>query len=272
MVKYQIHNYEDDIKEDDIEHLAFPSLFTLPIEERKKCSHLWYLSSGYEIGKDLNRPKALFDFFGRSLSKASFRYDWRNFEFKTDPLRAKAYVQYCSRSLLAAITDDTTDPNQLFTPSRKLSNLFNKCMDTPNEDELEELNRIREFHGQPQIEELSLSDITSFITEQIEGFLSNLAKRSDETKEPIKLTNSGRFTAEICRELVDRLELDAYNPQPVLERLYLELVKFASLVPRDRFWGRITVHDSELILEISEETLSFPDFEKVGEDRWIATE
>lgn len=151
-----------------------------------------------------------------------------------------------------------------FTPSENLVELVEKHMISPDEEEVIEL--LEEIQKEKEITTADIKhNIAVIITEQVEGLIVSLAKNIYMTKEPIKISEDNRFTSEICKELINRLGLDPYNPRLVLDELYCELLNFISLIPRERVWGKIIVEDSKLKLKINDSVKEWEKIKKLYE-------
>lgn len=163
------------------------------------------------------------------------------------------------------------DPCKKFMPREDLIlvRLLEKHMLCPDEEVTEMLEEIKKSTIRTEDVERYIATI---ITEQVEGLITSLAKHMFITKESIKISKDNRFTPEICKELTNRLGLDPYDPRPVLDQLYHELLSFVSLTPRERVWGKIVVEDSELKLDLKDNAFTFPDFDEIlKDDKWIVT-
>lgn len=156
------------------------------------------------------------------------------------------------------------DPYQKFVPSQHLVELAREHMIHPDEEVLELIEEIKKIRTEVVDQR---QNISSMITKQVEGLLTNLAKRIFRIKKPIRITKDNRFTSVICIELIDRLGLDVYNPRPVLELLYNELYKFVLLTHRERSWGEIIIENSEIKLRLKGEAFKFPELAELENRR-----
>jgi len=171
---------------------------------------------------------------------------------------------------LEEVSEKISDSNHEFTPSKKLVDLVESHMIYPDEETLAALDELKEIESVSNsgINEI---DIASIITKRIEGLWTDLANRALTYEEPIYISKKGRFTPNICREISRLLELDAYNPYPVLQCLYSELVTFG-ISSRDRAWGQFVAEDGDLKLIFNEKALGFPNLDELLDGRWIITE
>jgi len=84
------------------------------------------------------------------------------------------------------------------------------------------------------LEEVSIGKI---ISEEIEGLFTSLERIAYIKNESAQITKNNEFTTEVGYALIDRLEINPNNTYPVLNSLYNELMKFASL-PSEHNWGK----------------------------------
>jgi hypothetical protein len=162
-----------------------------------------------------------------------------------------------------------SNPRDKFVPSARLVESIKKYILTPDADLRQAFINIGQLHSPDKIEEAGVPDIGGFISEQVEAFLSHLAEQAWATGRSVGLSDNQRFSREICRELVEWLEIDPYDPRPVLDLLYDELVTFVSATPRKRPWGEIFLEDSELRVGASEDPSIVPSLKNREEGTWI---
>lgn len=87
----------------------------------------------------------------------------------------------------------------------------------------------------------------NFITGTIEGLLTNKAHRhalANEFNNILIARDSGRFTEEFCMELIDRLDLDPYDPRKILFHIYQDLMKSIEGSESLRGWGKLVKKSS----------------------------
>ncbi len=157
------------------------------------------------------------------------------------------------------------DSIQKFTPSPLLVRLIRNHMIEPDEMTLKMLEQMRKMRPDADSQK---QDIEAIVSEQIENLLTDSAKRISINGEPLVITLDRRFSSEICTEIISRLELDYYNPTPVLDLLYRELINFASY-PREREWGTIIVEDSKIKLIVKKDAFKIPVISSIDKDLWI---
>ncbi|MEW6378342.1 MAG: hypothetical protein AB1611_01910 [bacterium] len=168
------------------------------------------------------------------------------------------------------------NPYEKFIPSQHLVNLVQEHMIHPYEDEvlklLEDIEKAAIKTKDTCCHIDKSHNIANLITEQVEGLITNLAKRSYKAKNPIKISNGNRFTPEICGELTKRLGLDPYDLRPVLDCLYNELFNFISIGTRERVWGKVNITNSEIKLILTDNAFSLPNFDEIEKDeKWTIT-
>lgn len=160
-----------------------------------------------------------------------------------------------------------TSPEQQFVPSKELTCLVKDKISAPSDDDL--LAVLRDLGLLNVPEEEKVRNVAKMITEQVEGMLVTMAKRSTETEKQAQITIGRRFSREVCEDLIVRLGLDSYDPQPVFKLLYDELLEFLSAGQRIREWGCISVDEGEIRIQAVEGVFSPPDYSKImNDDKW----
>ena len=156
-----------------------------------------------------------------------------------------------------------------FCPSSKLIELFKRYADKPSGSEIEKIELLRKYYGFNNGDsELNEEEVSEVITDQLEGFFSNLARRTIPGKNIIKLTKNKKFLESVSIELIDRFDL-MKDSDPVFEELCEELFIFADSLKRERGWGFITTKNSEIVLEVKESALDLPDIDDFEDGNWI---
>ncbi len=180
---------------------------------------------------------------------------------------------YNSNHLLPTVTDSDIESKYFFRPSKKLAELVFYRMNKPNNQMIESLNKMCEDLAQSGIREITIDDVSENISNHIEGILATIAGRMIYGKEVVEISEDNRLTSEICSMITDRLELDAYDPRPVHDHIYSELVEFALKAKRKRQWGELFYDTSThtLKLQINPENITFPDINLIDDDAWIVT-
>ena len=189
--------------------------------------------------------------------------------YKADYLSVGYVQDYLTEWVpLEKIKVETSDPYQKFAPSHLLIELVKSHMIKPSLDILQlmkELKRIQTINADEE------KNIESLLTEQVESLFTHLAKRMFITQETIQISSDNRFTVEVCRDLIHRLSLDPYNPRPVLDILYNEIIDFVSQTTSlKRSWGKIIIDEKlEIKLILKEDAFIFPDIDEIAEDKWL---
>lgn len=165
------------------------------------------------------------------------------------------------------LTELYTDPHQNFKPSEHLIELVIRHMIKPDKEVLGILEELKEL----LITEDKKQNIENIITEEVESLITSVAKRSYRTKRSVQISSDNRFIPEICTEFIRRLDIDPYDPYPVLQLLYEDFFNFVSITYRERKWGKIIIDDSKLKLILKENAFTFPDITKVDNNKWIIT-
>ena len=159
------------------------------------------------------------------------------------------------------------DPEQEFVPSSRLANLVKANMTVPDKEDVHALLRdlkLLEVHDEERTE-----NVRKLITMQVEGMLTNLAKRAERTGEKAQIATGTRFTPEVCEEVIVRLGLDTLTARPVLDLLHTELLRFISAGTRRREWGTIFASDGEIGFQIGESAFARPDYLNImNDDKW----
>jgi hypothetical protein len=158
------------------------------------------------------------------------------------------------------------DPLLKFTASPRLVTLVKNHMVKPDEMAVEILKQMRKMRPDADSQK---QEIETIVSVEVENFLTDLAKRFSISGEPPLITSDQRFSPETCSEIIDRLELDAYNPTPVLDLLYKELTEFLSR-SREREWGKIIFKDSKFTFLLRDDAFKIPVISSINEDLWVS--
>jgi hypothetical protein len=146
------------------------------------------------------------------------------------------------------VIDMPRSPVTLFNPSNNLVKAVKDHMIQPSSEARNLLERMAEMSMHMFLNKPSLASI---ISEQIESFVTERAKQySRDGIYPI-IASRRRFISEVCSEFIERLELDVYNPTPVLNLLYAEFLNhFLSLNSRE--WGTVIFKYPKMFFNIRE--------------------
>ena len=157
----------------------------------------------------------------------------------------------------------------LFTPSKFLVRSLMNCMIKPTDKETLDLisdlglNNIKE----DEIEK----NISSIITEQMEGFITQNAKRYSRTGIGGEIfdTYEIRFSPEACLDIINRLGIDPYICHDFLSTLYEELYSFLEKEEKQRKWGKFYLKNGQIKFEIKKDIFKIPNnseiFSKEGD-------
>lgn len=161
------------------------------------------------------------------------------------------------------------DPYELFKPSSVLVGLVNNHVERPNETELREYKKNLNFYEKPVTNRFEIRGLEEIISREVEDFLTYWANRIELANEAKNISEKGQFTPDVSRSLIDRLQLDPRDPYPVLDQLFVELFELVCRLNLERSWGKIVEEKGDLYLDVDEGAFSIPEFELLGDNRWI---
>lgn len=148
-----------------------------------------------------------------------------------------------------------------FIPSKDLVDLLDTHMVQPDKEVMDFLNSITPLACAEEYRQ----NLAKAITEEIEGMLICIAQDmgKDDT---ISITEGGRFTPEICKQIIYRLGLDPYDLSSVFDRLYAELTYFCILEYK-LIWCKAYLNPKgDIIIESSKSIFTLPDFDEIIND------
>jgi hypothetical protein len=165
------------------------------------------------------------------------------FDFNLQPLNRQYYIPAVSPHIAPQINLFFNNPKQKFVPSPYLTELVDKHMIQPDEETIKLLKELNDFYSDSDGESSGWESILkNKISDAIEGFFIDLAwKTSKVKKEEIIISENKRFLPNVCKDLIEVLEIDPLNPKEVLDRLYSEIVYSTKQAGLSRDWGRLGI-------------------------------
>lgn len=139
----------------------------------------------------------------------------------------------------------------LFVPSDRLCTLVAKSYRRPPNS----LVRALLWNTGRSVKSIPEQDFREVVTHEVEGLCEALACRERSLGNPlVRLSQSGRFNAEMCCELETGLELRQETTRVVLEQLHSELLEYIQCGPhseRERYWGRLSSDCGAIELKVT---------------------
>jgi len=195
------------------------------------------------------------------------------YSYKVTPFTIVEQLVPSRNQLFQAITKPDAKYKDFFTPSKTLARLVFNKMNKPDKQTINSLNRMYWDLGSQGIRKVSIDDVSENISRHIEGILSTIAGRMINGEELVQISKDNRFTPELCSQINENLELDPYDPRPVHDLLYSELVDFALNTGLKRPWGELFYDTSTqtVKLKINPENIPSPDINLIDDEAWIVT-